>query len=270
MSTSMTSSRIPPSTRMKWETIRSNRQFGGDGVPGGIRRPSGNGSPSENAELHKQGLPVVPIIRMFLDITSSHKLSSNCRRQDRNLAPAGQARRRPLSQVEATPRSAVSAATLSRSFAASSRSASASPARKNATMCRRAPMSPPRTASSTPRNRLARTGAGESAPDFPIRSLEESKPNFLGPIHRLRRAGVRHWAMPYSSQGGKGCQAAVERTLRSQACLRLRPCGYGTRHAFGAGIHGPQQCALCPAPDYVPLNRDQSARTACCCTQHGT
>jgi hypothetical protein len=42
------------------------------------------------------------------------------------------------------------------------------------------------------RNRLARTGAGESAPDFPeaIRSFEESKPNFWGPIHRLRRGAA--------------------------------------------------------------------------------
>jgi hypothetical protein len=39
------------------------------------------------------------------------------------------------------------------------------------------------------RNRLARTGAGESAPDLSeaIRSFEESKPNFWGPIPRLRR-----------------------------------------------------------------------------------
>jgi hypothetical protein len=85
------------------------------------------------------------------------------------------------------------------------------------------------------RNRLARTGAGESAPDFPeaVRSFEESKPNFWGPIHRLRRdggalhrrlGGVRHWAMPYSSQGGKGCQAVAVRPFTMDAMTCCSTC----------------------------------------------
>jgi hypothetical protein len=47
-----------------------------------------------------------------------------------------------------------------------------------------------------------------------------NRTKFWGPIHRLRRdggaphrrlGGVRHWAMPHSSQGGKGCQAVAVR-----------------------------------------------------------